>query len=96
MMTFRARLKKARKTTLTRVGFDLEKIRDPDVACAFQTTVRGKFAPLIGLGDNDMDIDIMITTYNTALTDVTSEILGKEHRRKKPWITKDVSPSLMT
>ena len=31
-----------------------------------------------------MDIDTMITTYNTAMTDAASEILGKEHRRKKP------------
>ena len=30
-----------------------------------------------------MDIDTMITTYNTAVTDATSEILGKERRRKK-------------
>ena len=33
---------------------------------------------------------IMITTYNTAVTDAASEILGKERRRKKPWVTKDV------
>ena len=26
----------------------------------------------------------------TAVTDAASEILGKEHRRKKPWVTKDV------
>ena len=32
----------------------------------------------------------MITTYNTAVTDATSEILGKERHRKKPWVTKDV------
>ena len=32
----------------------------------------------------------MITTYNTAITDAASEILGKERRRKKPWVTKDV------
>ena len=32
----------------------------------------------------------MITTYNTAVTDTASEILGKECRRKKPWITRDV------
>ena len=32
----------------------------------------------------------MITTYNTVLTDAAIEILGKEHRRKKPWVTKDV------
>ena len=37
-----------------------------------------------------MDIDTMITTYNTAMTDAASEILGKESRRKKPWVTKDV------
>ena len=30
------------------------------------------------------------TTYNTAVTDAASEILGKECRRKKPWVTKDV------
>ena len=32
----------------------------------------------------------MITTYNTAVTDAVSEILGKERHRKKPWVTKDV------
>ena len=37
-----------------------------------------------------MDIDTMITTYNTALTDAASEIPGKERRREKPWVTKDV------
>ena len=37
-----------------------------------------------------MDINTMITTYNTAVTDAASEILGKEHRRKKPWVTRDV------
>ena len=35
-------------------------------------------------------MDTMITTYNTAMTDAASEILGKECRRKKPWVTKDV------
>ena len=37
-----------------------------------------------------MNIDTMITTYNTAVTDAASEILGKKRRRKKPWVTKDV------
>ena len=32
----------------------------------------------------------MITTYNTAVTDAASEILGKERRRKKPRVTRDV------
>ena len=92
MMTFRVRLKKARKPNQPRLRFDLEKLRDPDVACTFQATIGGKLvgAPLIGLSDGDMDIDTMITIYNTAVTEAASEILGKERRRKKPWVTKDV------
>ena len=35
-------------------------------------------------------MDTIITTYNTAVTDAASEILGEERRRKKPWVTKDV------
>ena len=90
MMTFRVRLKKARKPNQPGLRFDLEKLKDPDVACTFQATRDGKFAPLIGLRDEDMDIDTMITTSKTAVTDTASEILGKERRRKKPWVTKDV------
>ena len=84
MMTFRVRLKKARKPNQPRLRFDLEKLRDPDVACTFQATIGVKFAPPSGLSDEDMDMDTMITTYNTAVTDAASEILGKERRRKKP------------
>ena len=60
------------------------------MACTFQATIGGKFTPLIGLSDDDINIDTMITTYNTAVNDAASEILGKERRRKKPWVTKDV------
>ena len=89
MMTFRIRLKKARKPNQPRLRSDLQKLRDPEVACTFQATIGGKFAPLIGLSDEDMDIDTMITTYNTAVTDAASEILGKERCMKKPWVIKD-------
>ena len=37
-----------------------------------------------------MDMDTMITTYNTAVTDAASEILAEERRRTKPWVTRDV------
>ena len=62
----------------------------PTYFCTFQATMCGKFTPLIGLRDDDMDINSMITTYNTAVTDAVSEILGKEHYKKKPWVTTDV------
>ena len=95
MMPFRALLKEARKSNQPRLIFDLEKLRDPDVACTFQTTIGGKFAPLIGLRDEDMGINTIIVTNNTAVTDAASEFLEKEHRRKKPRVAGDVLNSVM-
>ncbi|MEW8547079.1 MAG: hypothetical protein AB2693_26490, partial [Candidatus Thiodiazotropha sp.] len=70
MMTFRVRLKKARKPTQPRLKFNLEKLRDPYVARSIQATIGGsQFTPLIGLRNDDRDIDNMITTYNTTVTD---------------------------
>ena len=73
MMTFQVRLKVARKPNQPRLRFDLEKLRNPDVACTFQAMIGGKFAPLTGLSDEDMDMDTMITTYNTAVLDLCDE-----------------------
>ena len=42
-----------------------------------------------------MDIDTMITTYNTTVTEAASEILGKECRREQPWVIKEFSISVM-
>ena len=92
MMTFQVHLKKVRQPNQPRLRFDLEKLRDQDVACTFQATICGKFTPLIGLRDKDMDINTctMVTTYNTAVTDAANEILQNECRRKMPRVTKDV------
>ena len=68
-------------TRKTRLRFDLKKLRDPDVACTFQASIGGKFAPLICLRDEDMVINTVITTYNTAVTDAASEVLWKERPR---------------
>ena len=72
MVTFRVHLKKVGKPNQPRQRFNLEKLRDPDVACTSQATICGKITPLIG---EDMDINTMITTHNTAVTDAVSEIL---------------------
>ena len=62
------------------------------MARTFQATIGGKLAPLIGLSDEDMDMNTMITTYNTAVTDAASEILvrntaGKSHESPKMFST---------
>ena len=88
MMTFQVRLKKTSKPNQPRLRFDLEKLRDLDVACTFQATIGGKFAPLIGLSDEDMDMDTMNTTYNTAVTDdLGRNAAGKSHGSQKMFST---------
>ena len=76
-------MKKTKMPTQSRLRFDLEKLRNLDVTGTFQAIKGGKFAPLINLRDNGIDIDSVITTDNTIVTDTASEILRKECRRKK-------------
>ena len=52
--------------------------------------IGGRFAPLTIMSNNYTDIDSMITTFNTAVTETASEILGKHRQKKKPWITAEV------
>ena len=90
MMAFRLRPKKQNKTTTTttkkghaRLKFDLEELKGPIVLKIFQALIGGKFAPLTIVSNGDIDIDSMITTFNTALTETASEILGKHRQKKK-------------
>ena len=46
--------------------------------------IGGKFAPFTIMSNEDTDIDSMITTFNTAVTEAASEILGKHRQKKKP------------
>ena len=83
MMTFLLRLKKISKPKHTRLKFDLEKLKDPNVLETFQAMIGGRFAPLTIISNEDTDIDSMITTFNTAVTETASEILGKHRQKKK-------------
>ena len=65
MMTFRLRLRNISKPKHTRLKFDLEKLKDPNVLETFQAMTGGRFAPLTIMGNEDTDIDSMITTFNT-------------------------------
>ena len=46
MMTFHLRLKRISKPKHTRLKFDLEKLKDPNVLETLQATIGGKYAPL--------------------------------------------------
>ena len=83
-MTFHLRLKRISKPKHSRLKFDLEKPKDPNVLETFQAMIGGKFAPLTIMDNEDTDLDSMITTFNTAVTETASEILGKHCQKKNP------------
>ena len=75
--------KKISKSKHIRLKFDLEKLKDPNVLETFQAMIGGKFVPLTIMSNEDTDVDSMITTFNTAVTETASEILGKHRQKKK-------------
>ena len=90
MMIFHLRLKRISKPKHTRLKFDFEKLKDPNVLETFQAMIGGKFAHLTIMNKEDTDLDSMSTTLNTAVTETASEILGKHRQKKKPWITAEI------
>lgn len=89
MMIFKLHLKRVKKQGCTRIKFDLEKLKDPDVAEIFQATIGRKFAAL-SLLDPDMDLDTLTNSFNKSVIDSTKEVLGKHRRVKKPWVTGEI------
>ena len=90
MMTFHLRLKRISKPKHKRLKFDLEQLKDPEVLETFQAMIGGKFAPLTIMNNEGADMDSMITTFNKAMIETASEILGKHRQKKKPWVTADI------
>ena len=46
--------------------------------------------PLATLVDKDADLDSMITHFNKEVTDTAAELLGKQRRKRKPWVTPEI------
>ena len=90
MMSFRLRLKKIKMQGPTRIKFDLEKLKDPQVADAFQAMIGGKFAPLILLDADDTEVGTLVNSFNKALTESAGEIVGKRRAVKRPWVTTSI------
>ena len=44
----------------TRIEFDLEKLKDPQVADVFQAMIGGKSAPLTLLNADDTEVDTLV------------------------------------
>ena len=64
--------------------------QDPNIADIFQATIGGKFAPLLALENQDIEIDALINSFNTAVTETANNFLGKHRPAKKPWVTDNI------
>ena len=49
-----------------------------------------RYASLTIMSNDDTDIDSMITTFNTTVTETAGETLGKHRQKKKPWVTAEI------
>ena len=90
MMTFKLHLKRVKKLGHNRIKFDLKKLKDPEVAEAFHAMIGEQFAALTILDADGTDMETLINTFNTAVTNTASEILGTHRPVKKPWVTADL------
>ena len=72
IMVFHLRPKRISKPKHTRLKFDLEKLKDPNVLETFKAMIGGRFAALTTISNKDTDIDSMITTFNTAVIEPAS------------------------
>ena len=52
--------------------------------------IGGRFAPLTIMDYEDTGLDSVIITFNTAVPETASEILGKHRQKKKPWMTAEI------
>ena len=56
----------------------------------FRATIGGQFAPLLALENQDTEIDALINSFNTAVTETANNILGKHRPATKPWVTGNI------
>ena len=90
MMTFRLRFQRVKNQSNIRIRFSLEKFKDPSITEVFRAPIRGKIAPLLTLENQDAEIDVLINSFNTAMTETAKNILGKHRPAKKPWVTDNI------
>lgn len=53
----------------------------------FRATIGVKFSPLFVAGNNDTEVDKMVNTLNTAVTEIANDINGKHRPTKMRWVT---------
>ena len=91
MMTFRLHLQRMKNQGNIRIRFCPEKNSSTQTQQHFfSSNDRRKFAPLLALENQDTEIDVLINSFNTDVTETANNILGKHRPAKKPWVTDNI------
>jgi len=69
---------------------NLEKLKDPAIMEIFKADIGGKFAPLLVLKNEDIEIESFTDSFTKIITSSTTEALGKHRPKKKPWVTGEI------
>ncbi|XP_076454867.1 uncharacterized protein LOC143289703 [Babylonia areolata] len=87
LATFKLKLKCKRCPRNPRIRFDLEKLKDPEIADVFQAQVGVKFAALNLM---DIDVDTLANNIKEVLTTTAEQVVGKKRKKIQPWVTNEV------
>ena len=87
MTTFKLKLKAKHCPKNPCIHFDLEKLKDPEVAKVFQAQVEGMFAALNLI---DSNVEMLTGDIKEVLLTTAEEVLGKRQKKIQPWITNEV------
>ncbi|XP_068224983.1 craniofacial development protein 2-like [Palaemon carinicauda] len=88
-VNFKLRLKTIKKPKNTRMKFNLDRLRDPNIAESFKATVGGKFAPLLTL-EEDHSAETLTTQLNKVMIESANEMLGNVRGKTQRWVTDEI------
>ena len=81
------KLKKNFKAKQSRVKYDVERLKDPEILDIFQARIGGRFAALSLL---DKDINELTSNFNEVMKDAAEEVLGRKRKKKQAWMTDEI------
>ena len=87
LTTLKFKLKTKRFSRSTRIRFDLEKLRGPEIAEVLQTSTGRKFAALSVL---DSDVDTFANSVKEVALSTAEELFGRQRKKIQPLVTNEV------
>ena len=87
LATLELQLKKIHHQKSPHIRFDIEKLKNPDIAKIFEARIGGTFA---ALNLFEEDINVLTDNIKGVVQETAREVLSKERKKIQPWITNDI------